>query len=945
MDDRPHSGSPLDWRSGLLALTEQRRALPLAASRLEPVRFRYLVDLPPLIAEGRVCLQLVEEKVLRSGITRLRPFPIARALTRPAPEAELPLLARLHSLCLELDGGGQSRAEVLEIPVALAGGLLVEAAATQRLHLVSLTELPPTEALLSLKYRAEVPWEIVLEGQGEAGGCWLRAGLRSEEGRMDAGEPLFCLESGFVGWMNRFSPIVNREAFAALQAWREPRWVPAEEVPDFLLACERVRQVPRICLPEPYAFVERQVVPTPSLKLLAVDAEGHCRMVPEFRYGTVFVDWMNARTHVLDVSQRARFVRNRSEENAALEELGRAGAEMLPGDAEGVWAYDGDAGSALLETLMSQGWELRLRDRPVRGGGRSKLRVRCSGIDWFTLDGEFTVGEETVPLPHLLQAVREQTMFVTLPGGGVALLPEALRVRLGLLEAAAEPRGDAPGWSGASKLWMTLLLEGMRDVDWDGEAAALRERLQQVTTPGPAKAPAGFRGELRHYQQQGLGWLLQLQTLQVNGCLADDMGLGKTVQVLALLEGRRQAGKGLSLVVLPKSLAFNWQQEVARFAPELRVVSLSGSERPADGEGLPGADLFLISYATLIRDIDWLENVKWDYVILDEAQAIKNAASKTAQAVGRLRAEHRLTLTGTPLENRLEDLWSQMQFLNPGLPLRKLADLHASPASLAVIGKALRPFLFRRTKEQVADDLPEKMEETLLCPLPEAQQALYKELETFYRQKLHSLSEAGGIRKSGVHVLEALLRLRQAACHPGLLDPGHLEMETAKFAALEGLLEDVLSSGHKALIFSQFTQFLGLLRRKLDAQGLAYAYLDGQTRDREAAVNRFQEDPGCPLFLISLKAGGVGLNLTAADYVILLDPWWNPAIEAQAIDRAHRIGQQKQVFAYRIVAQGTVEEKILALQRDKRALADAILTEENQTLSQFDLEDLLKLLG
>ncbi|HSR11328.1 MAG TPA: DEAD/DEAH box helicase, partial [Thermodesulfobacteriota bacterium] len=445
----------------------------------------------------------------------------------------------------------------------------------------------------------------------------------------------------------------------------------------------------------------------------------------------------------------------------------------------------------------------------------------------------------------------------------------------------------------------------------------------------------------------------------------DDMGLGKTIQVLARLEERREekAKDGFaesprpSLAVVPRSLIFNWKQEAARFTPRLRILDHTGTGRAgrngeASFENFSEYDLIVTTYGTLRRDAAKLKDVRFDYAVLDEAQVIKNPATASAKAARLIRAENRLVLTGTPVENRLGDLWSLFEFLNPGMlgsasvfkeigAGGKQADLQGR----SLLGRALRPFILRRTKEQVAADLPQKTEQTLYCDLEGPQRKLYGELRDFYRRTLLARVSREGLNKNKLHVLEALLRLRQAACHPGLIDPARRQESSAKLDALLPQLEEVTQAGHKALVFSQFTSLLSIVRERLNAEGVPYEYLDGSTRDRAARVERFQTAADCPLFLISLKDGGLGLNLTAAEYVFLLDPWWNPAVEAQAIDRAHRIGQERAVFAYRLIARDTVEEKVLELQKTKRDLADAILNADNSLIRDLGREDLELLLS
>ncbi len=421
---------------------------------------------------------------------------------------------------------------------------------------------------------------------------------------------------------------------------------------------------------------------------------------------------------------------------------------------------------------------------------------------------------------------------------------------------------------------------------------------------------------------------------------------------------------------MPRSLVFNWIEEARRFAPNLRVLNYTGLERKASFEQLREFDLVVTTYGTLRRDIAQIREIEFDYAILDEAQAIKNGASQAAKACRLLHTRHRLAMTGTPVENHLGELWSLLEFLNPGMLGRcnKLTDLFVTGrngrrgkladaaedsdpvaaeqnGAVALLARALRPFLLRRTKQQVLTELPAKTEQTLYCELDERERKRYDELREHYRQSLLARVSRDGVNKSKIHVLEALLRLRQAACHPGLIDKKKVGESSSKLETLLEQLTEVLAEGHKALVFSQFTSLLAIVRRQLDERKIVYEYLDGRTVKRQAKVERFQTDPDCRLFLISLKAGGQGLNLTAADYVFILDPWWNPAVEAQAVDRAHRIGQDRNVFAYRLIARDTVEEKILKLQEHKRGLADAIISADNSLLRNLTAEDLQLLLS
>jgi SNF2 family DNA or RNA helicase len=397
---------------------------------------------------------------------------------------------------------------------------------------------------------------------------------------------------------------------------------------------------------------------------------------------------------------------------------------------------------------------------------------------------------------------------------------------------------------------------------------------------------------------------------------------------------------------------FNWLLEAERFTPTLRMWDYTGLNRSEMLAQLDGADVLVTTYGILRRDIVALKALNFDYAILDEAQAIKNADSQAAKASRLLQAEHRLALTGTPVENHLGDLWSLFEFLNPGMLGRSSVFQQITKsgetqddAQLNLLSAAIRPVMLRRTKAQVLRDLPDKTEQTLVCDLPPAQRQLYDELRDYYRTQLSERVQAVGLKRSKIQILEALLRLRQAACHPGLIDPERTGDPSAKLDALLEQLEEVIAEGHKALVFSQFTSLLAIVRQQLDKRGKVYAYLDGRTRKRQERVERFQQDPACPLFLISLKAGGHGLNLTAAEYVFILDPWWNPAVEAQAIDRAHRIGQTRPVFAYRLISRDTVEDKIVALQQSKRELAESIVSADANLMRHLTAEDLQLLIS
>ncbi|QEG43701.1 SNF2-related protein [Roseimaritima ulvae] len=603
----------------------------------------------------------------------------------------------------------------------------------------------------------------------------------------------------------------------------------------------------------------------------------------------------------------------------------------------------------LVAELSAAGWEVIADGNVMRRAGSFNVAVE-SGQDWFDLNASADFDGVTASLPELLAALRKGQDFIVLDDGSHGMLPEQWLSQFADLDKTGEVTDESIRFTKTQALLLDAMLSEQEDVSLDRAFNAWCEKLNSFSGIEPVDAPEGFTGTLREYQQLGLGWFQFLQDFRLGGCLADDMGLGKTIQVLAMLEQRRsrrlQKGETRlpSLIVVPKSLVFNWMEEAAKFAPQLKMLNYTGTGRELLRDQLGDCDCVVTTYGTLRNDAAFIREQPFDYAILDEAQAIKNPRSLAAKATRLVNSEHRLAMTGTPVENHLGDLWSLFDFLNPGM-LGQTVGAAGSGAGaeseerLGHIAKALRPFILRRTKEQVLTELPQKTEQTLYCDMEPKQSKMYNELRDHYRAVISKKVETDGLAKSKIHVLEALLRLRQAACDPRLVNPD-AKVTGAKIARLVEQLQEVVSEGHKALVFSQFTSLLSLVRGELDKDGMQYEYLDGKTRHRAEHVKRFQEQDDCSLFLISLKAGGHGLNLTAADYVFILDPWWNPAVEAQAIDRAHRMGQTKPVMAYRMICRGTVEEKIVELQASKRKLADAIISQEKSLISNLSSEDL-----
>lgn len=803
------------------------------------------------------------------------------------------------------------------------------------------------------------PWQFIMAVSESPGDYRLTGTMQRGEDRLDLGAAELVLRSGLLiarGKIARAEWTGGFDLMTTLRQQGELR-VPTEAAGELVKELYRLPDSPRINWPASLQIEEVRVQPKFILRMTAPPKLAKQELLKAelcFDYaGTIITPPHNDTGALVDESGQRVIVRDQAAETRAQQRLPRRGFRME-------FDYRGgndltipraDFAHAVLE-LVREGWQIEGEGAIYRTAGKIEIEV-SSGIDWFDLNGRVTFDKQIVALPRLLEAVERGQQWVALDDGNLGLLPEDWLKKYATLSSLGQTEGDSLRFSRAQAGFLDALIATMPEARCDETFDRARKQLAEFQGIKSTEPLASFTGDLRPYQKEGLGWLHFLNNFSFGGCLADDMGLGKTVEVLAMLEARRAAGHGASLVVVPRSLIFNWKQEAARFTPQMRVLDHSGSDRARDPAAVKDADLVLTTYGTLRRDISHLKDVEFDYAILDESQAIKNATTQAAKAARLLRARHRLAMSGTPIENRLAELWSLFEFLNPGMLGRAGAfRTLAAPTALdesgrGILAKALRPFILRRTKEQVAKDLPEKVEQTIYCELDAPQRKLYNELRDHYRQSL--LGTAGAIGKRGmnrakIQILEALLRLRQAACHPGLIDRNLATAPSAKLETLRAQLAEVVAEGHKVLVFSQFTSFLALVKTDLDAAGTVYEYLDGQTRDRQARVERFQTDADCKVFLISLKAGGVGLNLTAAEYVFLLDPWWNPAVEAQAVDRAHRIGQHRTVFAYRLIAKDTVEEKVLELQKAKRALADAILSEDNSVIASMRREDLEMLL-
>jgi superfamily II DNA or RNA helicase len=806
------------------------------------------------------------------------------------------------------------------------------------------------------------PWVFRFDiDETDDGSMQLSGILQRGEERMPVSEPQLVLASGHLIARGALARLDHGDAFTWLAELRRtgPATFPPEAAPALTEALVRSRVDPAI-LPAGLRYDVVDTAPRPRLHVArltkvtyatrAGDLEAHVT----FDYDDTIVPAGTGAT-AYDPVRRRMIRRNLNDEQRYVERLHQLGFRRGWGQGSqmGEFLVGSEQFDRAVRTLVSEAWRVDAEGAVYRNANAMRLQV-SSGIDWFELHGDVDFGTgESVPLTRLLSSLKRGERSIVLGDGTRGMVPDEWLRRYARIAGFGEVEGDHVRYRPSQTALLDALLEAQPAVSIDQTFARARDAMRSFEGIRHQEPPSTFIGQLRDYQMEALGWFDFLRQFGFGGCLADDMGLGKTVMVLALLDARRQEPareRRPSLAVVPRSLVFNWIAEARRFAPHLRVLDYTGPQRV--NARLDDHDLVLTTYGTLRRDAPTLKDYEFDYLILDEAQAIKNAVTATAKAVRLLRGRHRLALSGTPVENHIGELWSLFEFLNPGLLGSSSAFARASAVQrrdggedLALVARALKPLILRRTKAQVAPELPERTEQTIHCELEGPQRTFYDELRAHYRSTLFARVEREGLDRSKIHVLEALLRLRQAASHAGLVDDARVSDGSAKFDLLVPRLQEIVEEGHKALVFSQFTQLLGLLKPRLDQAGIVYEYLDGKTRDREARVQRFSTDPGCGVFLISLKAGGLGLNLTAAEYVFLLDPWWNPAAEAQAIDRAHRIGQSQQVFAYRLIARDTVEEKVAELQASKRELADAILSADPGLLRNLRTEDLELLLS
>ncbi|MDB5019812.1 MAG: Helicase [Pedobacter sp.] len=721
---------------------------------------------------------------------------------------------------------------------------------------------------------------------------------------------------------------------------------------------------------EGFEIITEKHLPTPVLKVIFIE-EGISQTQLCFRYGNYAFGMGDGQKVTVRVNQEEeqytfiRIKRDTDWEKAKFAELLKMGLkkvsalfynlELSSADEDSTYGILNWANEHLAE-LEEKGFQIE------QESGAKKFLIASNHIDfeikeqndWFDINAIVYFGPFPIPFIALRQHILHKKREFLLPDGSIAIIPEKWFTQYGSLFNFSS--------SGKSLKLHKHHIGLINDLSEDSIAhitlSRKLERLSDFEDIGDIPMPVHFKGHLRSYQKAGYNWFSFLREYSFGGCLADDMGLGKTIQTLAMLqkikeEDAASATRSTSLIIMPTSLIYNWQNEAKKFTPQLKILAHTGGTRIKDVSHFIDYDIIITTYGITRIDTEIINDFYFNYIILDESQNIKNPASKSFKAVRSLKSRHKLILSGTPVENSVSDLWTQLTFLNPGLlgtqsffneeyvqAIEKKKDEEKARKLQSII----KPFVLRRTKEQVAEELPPKTEQIFYCDMTEDQAAYYEKTKSAYRNDLLSSMDDGSYNKKQVQILQGLTALRQLANHPFMIDEEY-DSDSGKFKNVIHALDNVLKGGHKVLIFSQFVKHLNIFRTEFDNKHIPYAYLDGATKNRGETVADFQNNPDLKVFLISIKAGGVGLNLTQADYVFILDPWWNPAVEQQAIDRSHRIGQDKKVFIYKFIAKDTVEEKILALQNRKKRLASSLITTEEsffKSLTKADIREMLE---
>ncbi len=718
----------------------------------------------------------------------------------------------------------------------------------------------------------------------------------------------------------------------------------------------------KVAIDEDLGLDLKIVEPEPFV-LVAEYLNSYLMMIPHFIYEGNIVAYGDGQTIVNDTDEQGYVIgRDFEFEKKFFEKLrplNTAFANQLQQPFFYVLFKDAMKGSWFLKTirkLQAEGVQVRGLNQLKRfryNTNTPKFNVwASSGIDWFELKMDISFGDIDVPLQDVQNAILSGQKMVVLKDGTFGILPEEWAKQFGSVLLFGKVSGDRLK---LGKKYFNILLDLDVEIREEKLLKELEEKKRVLKNPDDVEVvpvSSKIKAQLRKYQLTGFHWMQRLDYIGWGGCLADDMGLGKTLQTITFLQFIKEKYPGAcSLVVCPTSLMYNWESEIQKFAPSLKYYIHHGQSRSLSKDYLKDYDIIITSYGTMRNDIAELKNYEFQYVVLDESQSIKNPGAQVTKACNLLHSKNRLVLSGTPVQNNTFDLYAQMHFLNPGflggmnffrnhyaIPIDKYRDENA----IAELKKMTEPFILRRTKEKVAPDLPDKSEMIMWCEMGDQQKDVYDRYKHYYRNRLLNKIEENGIKKSSFEILNGLMRLRQICDSPVLIkDP---EVFTTASVKIDELLREVTenSGNHKLLVFSQFTEMLSLISKRFESNGIRFNYLDGKTPPemRIKAVNSFQNDDSVKAFLISLKAGGVGLNLTAADYVYIVDPWWNPAVESQAIDRTHRIGQTRKVFAYKMICKGTIEEKILELQKKKKSLSEDLIGEESSFVSKLTKDDI-----
>lgn len=723
---------------------------------------------------------------------------------------------------------------------------------------------------------------------------------------------------------------------------RQPLHVEDEDAHAFLSSLYSPEVIPRLVLPSRYTYKTIERTPTVRLVIEKAGENNLCAEL-EFKYGDEYIDRSEQAHRLLNHEKKMLHVRQTRDErefrNKLFGVLGRK--HYSPG---GLLLFKESKLSDLVNAAFDLKWEVVAFKKQVSQMTDYKLKA-TSGIDWFDLhlDMKFT-GGASIPLPDLLRGIKSGKKMISLADGSLGVLNEDVVKKFSQLGLGLKIVNGKVRASKTQALFLSSILLDDKNFSSDQKFRTLRKVRELSTRPASLSPDTRFKGKLRGYQKKGLGWLDELSRREIGCLLADDMGLGKTVSILALLSKRL---KGQALVVVPKTLISNWVLEAEKFVPHLKIYEHYGSGRNNSKLAIANADVVITTYHTLRTDVDRLKKINFDFLIVDEAQWIKNPNSDIHKACRLISARRKIALTGTPIENSIGDLFSIFNIVTPGLISKggweKFADAD-DPAVLRGIRQAVTPFILRRRKEDVLKELPKKVTQVLYSTLNSKEKKDYNHLKKYLWKTIKGEIDKNGIRRASPQILTALLRMRQAASHQGLLKKSKERMPSSKFELLLEQLETIIGEGHKVLIFSNFRDVLRLLGRELNRRKIGFCHMDGTTSNRKEIVHKFQTDDLKKVFLMTIKTGGVGLNLTAASYVFIMDPWWNPATETQAIDRTHRIGQKNKVTAYKLIAKDTVEEKVLALQAKKSSIAKAIVEGEAskvlKNISEEDLKDL-----